>query len=177
MRFTALTFAALSTFVAYASAKPTSAIAYLNTSDVQGVIHFYQESFHSPTRVVANITGLAPGLHGFHIHEFGDLSNGCASTGSHYNPFNKTHGGPDVKDRHVGDLGNISVDNSTGVAFLNTTSDYIKLKHRYSIIGRAVVVHTGEDDLGLGGSPLSNTTGNAGGRLACAVIGRPSTTA
>ncbi|CAO3697809.1 unnamed protein product [Rhizopus stolonifer] len=176
MRFSALALAAISTAISYVSADPVSAIAFLNTSDVSGLVHFYQESFDSPTRITANITGLTPGKHGFHIHEFGDLSNGCTSTGGHFNSFNKTHAGPDVADRHVGDLGNIVVDNTTGLALLNMTSDYIKLKHHYSIIGRAVVVHSGEDDLGLGGSPLSNTTGNAGGRVACAVIGRPSTT-
>ena len=40
------------------------------------------------------MSGLVPGLHGFHIHEFADFSNGCVSAGPHYNPFGATHGGP-----------------------------------------------------------------------------------
>ena len=49
-------------------------------------------------------------MHGFHIHEKGDLSKGCASMGGHYNPLNKTHGGLDTIIRHLGDLGNIIAD-------------------------------------------------------------------
>lgn len=57
------------------------------------------------------ISGLSPNAeHGFHVHQFGDISGGCNSTGGHFNPFNKTHGAPDAKIRHVGDLGNIKTD-------------------------------------------------------------------
>ncbi|CEI99107.1 Putative Superoxide dismutase [Cu-Zn] [Rhizopus microsporus] len=121
--------------------------------------------------VYANLTGLTGGDHGIHIHEFGDLSQGCNSTGAHYNPFNQTHGGPDAEVRHVGDLGNIVADNTTGLAILNITSDLIQLSMAHSVIGRAVVVHSGKDDYGLGGTPLSNSTGNSGSRVACGVIG------
>ena len=61
-------------------------------------------------RIQAEITGLAPGLHGFHVHEFGNLSNGCITAGPHYNPYNKTHAGPNEEIRHVGDLGNVKAD-------------------------------------------------------------------
>ncbi|EIE86366.1 hypothetical protein G6F46_008513 [Rhizopus delemar] len=175
MRFSAIAFAVASAAVSLVSAQSISAVAYLNSSSVNGLVYFYQEHFDSPTRIIANITGLTAGEHGIHIHQFGDLSNGCTSTGSHYNPFNMTHGGPDASERHVGDLGNIVVDNTTGLALLNITSDYVKLKHHTSVIGRAVVVHSDRDDYGLGGSPLSNTTGNAGSRVACGVIGYSST--
>ncbi|KIH58968.1 copper/zinc superoxide dismutase [Ancylostoma duodenale] len=54
------------------------------------------------------VSGLTPGLHGFHVHETGDLGNGCLASGPHYNPTNMVHGGPMDTIRHVGDLGNIN---------------------------------------------------------------------
>ncbi|ORE01085.1 copper/zinc superoxide dismutase [Rhizopus microsporus var. microsporus] len=171
MRFTAVAIALASAAVSFVVAEPIKAVAYLNVPPVNGLVYFSQESQDSPTRIYANLTGLTGGDHGIHIHEFGDLSQGCNSTGAHYNPFNKTHGGPDAEVRHVGDLGNIVADNTTGLAILNITSDLIQLSKIHSVIGRAVVVHSGKDDYGLGGTPLSNSTGNSGSRVACGVIG------
>jgi len=80
------------------------------------------------------------------------------------------HGGPNVTERHVGDLGNIEAD-STGVATFNFTDSLISLGGKHNIIGRALVVHNGTDDLGRGGTDDSRKTGSAGGRYACGVIG------
>lgn len=77
---------------------------------------------------------------------------------------------PDDEERHVGDLGNVDVP-SSGEVSISITDHLISLVGQHSIIGRAVVVHENEDDLGKGGHELSKTTGNAGGRLACGVIG------
>lgn len=60
-----------------------------------------------------SVTGLKPGLHGFHIHEKGDLGNGCLASGAHFNPHKLMHGAPDDSNRHVGDLGNINAPVST----------------------------------------------------------------
>lgn len=82
----------------------------------------------------------------------------------------RTHGAPNASNRHVGDLGNIDA-NAEGVAYVNITDNLIALSGETNIIGRAVVVHAGEDDLGLGENEDSLVTGNAGGRVACGVIG------
>lgn len=117
-----------------------------------------------------DISGLTPGKHGFHIHEFGDNTNGCISAGAHYNPHGKLHGGPADADRHVGDLGNVVAD-AQGHVKTKITDKMISLVGPLSIIGRSLVIHENEDDLGRGGHETSKTTGNAGGRLACGVVG------
>ncbi|KAK6936111.1 Superoxide dismutase, copper/zinc binding domain [Dillenia turbinata] len=142
------------------------AVAVLTgTSSVEGVATLTQED-DGPTTVNVKVTGLTPGPHGFHLHEYGDTTNGCISTGAHFNPNGMTHGAPEDEIRHAGDLGNI-VANADGVAEATIVDKQIPLSGPNSIVGRAFVVHELKDDLGKGGHELSLTTGNAGGRLAC----------
>jgi len=136
---------------------------------VSGTLTFTQEG-DGPTKVTGQVTGLTPGNHGFHVHQFGDVSAGCGSTGGHFNPAGKEHGGPTADERHAGDLGNI-VAGADGTAVVDITDSQVPLTGANSVIGRAIVVHAGEDDLGLGGQNDSKTTGHAGGRVACGVIG------
>ena len=154
-------------------AQPVYAICIMHPdgdSGVKGLVKMVQEP-GKPTKINAEITGLAPGLHGFHIHQFGNLTQGCKTAGPHYNPHGKTHGGPDDEERHVGDLGNVTA-GEDGVAVFEIQKELgIHLSGEFSILGRSCVVHANEDDLGKGGHELSKTTGNAGGRLACGVIG------
>lgn len=83
----------------------------------------------------------------------------------------KNHGSPKEKERHIGDLGNIEA-NEGGIAVFNFLDEQISLINtKRNILGRAVVVHADADDLGKGGQADSNTTGHAGGRIACGVIG------
>ncbi|XP_076929403.1 superoxide dismutase [Cu-Zn], chloroplastic [Bidens hawaiensis] len=146
------------------------AVAVLKgTSTVEGVVTLTQED-DGPTTVNVKVTGLTPGPHGFHLHEFGDTTNGCISTGPHFNPNGLTHGAPEDEIRHAGDLGNI-IANADGVAEATIVDKQIPLSGPNAVVGRAFVVHELADDLGKGGHELSLSTGNAGGRLACGVVG------
>ena len=137
-----------------------------HSSTVKGSILLIQAP-GTATLVKGTITGLTPGLHGFHIHEFGDMSDGCKSMGGHYNPDGVDHG--DINEGHVGDLGNITADES-GTAKFTIEAKRVDLLGERSVIGRGFVVHSDEDDLGKGGDDESMKTGNAGDRLACGVI-------
>jgi Cu-Zn family superoxide dismutase len=148
------------------SGETTKAIAVLHAtagSNVSGTVTFTAAG--GEVKVVADITGLTPGKHGFHIHEFGDCSSPDAkSAGGHFNPGNHQHGAPEAADRHAGDLGNIEAD-ASGKAHLELTDKVMKLSGADSIVGHAVIVHEKADDL------KTQPTGDAGGRVACGVIG------
>jgi Cu-Zn family superoxide dismutase len=149
--------------------KEIIAIAYLNDK-IKGSVYFYENE--SNVTIDINLTGLPKNASlGFHIHAAGDLSDGCTSACAHFNPFNTTHGGIDSKIRHVGDLGNIKTDKD-GNCKMKFKDHMIKLRgYKQNIIGRSIVIHGQKDDLGLGGDSESKRTGNAGKRIACAVIG------
>lgn len=138
-----------------------------HSDKVKGNIVMMQKTSGGPTVIKGTITGLKQGEHGFHVHEFGDLSKGCESAGAHYNPDNVDHG--DIKSGHIGDLGNIQA-GKDGIANIKIKADRIDLIGKRSIIGRSIVVHEDTDDLGKGGDEESLKTGNAGDRLACGVI-------
>ena len=148
------------------------AVCVLVSQSVKGVVFFEQsiEDLYS-TRVYGSISGLKKGLHGFHIHTYGDLSKGCESAGPHFNPFNKTHGDVNVDENHVGDLGNIFSNGEEEPVMIDMVVNNLSLIGKYSVIGRALIVHEDADDLGKTNHPLSKTTGNSGARIACGVIG------
>jgi Cu-Zn family superoxide dismutase len=150
----------------------TSAIAFFQGPQVFGTVKFVC-SQNNLVQIYINLSGpgLIPnGQQGFHIHEYGDLSDGCNSACAHYNPFGKSHGCPGAEERHVGDLGNLHID-LFGNANYSTNDNVIQLSGEYSIIGRSLIVHQNKDDCGQGQNPESLKTGNAGARIACAVIG------
>jgi Cu-Zn family superoxide dismutase len=150
---------------------PIYAIAVFNDT-VKGVVRLSEDVTKNEVKIDLNLTGLKPnGLHGFHVHEAGDLTDKCMSMCSHFNPYGKTHGCPGMRERHVGDLGNIKT-NSKGEAKYTFYDNVIKLRgSKCNIIGRGLIIHEDEDDCGQGGNPDSLKTGNAGKRIACAVIG------
>ena len=154
------------------TSKPISAIAVFQNDSVKGIVLFTEILEQNTVKIDVNITGLNKNAkHGFHVHEAGDLSDKCASMCAHFNPYGKTHGGPDSKVRHVGDLGNLTT-NSKGEAKYTFYDNVIKLRgSKANIIGRGLIIHADEDDCGMGGNAESLKTGNAGKRIGCAVIG------
>lgn len=149
--------------------EPINAIALLEGKNVSGIVQFAQMPGTLNTQITGRIMGLEPGEHGFHIHQFGDKRDGCKSMGGHYNPDGNNHGAPSDQFRHAGDLGNIEA-NQDGIADFNFMDIRTSLEGPYSIIGRGVVVHAKQDDLGRGGVEESMKTGNAGGRVACGIV-------
>jgi Cu-Zn family superoxide dismutase len=148
-----------------ADVSTTKAVAVLfptKGSDVKGRVTFTQDgrSIH----VHAEISGLSPGEHGFHIHEFGVWSEDGMASGGHFNPAMQPHASPEAPKRHVGDLGNVKA-NSSGNVTYDLDDAHLSFHGPHSIIGRGLVVHEKADDL------KTQPTGNAGGRLAVGVIG------
>lgn len=164
------------------------AIAYFNpkiNNGIEGFVKFSQKTPSSKVKVNINLKGFQDNdPHAIHIHEFGDISNGCHSAGPHYNPTNETHGTRYIKGmpRHAGDLIN-NIYPKRHVVKFKYDDEMLTLYGSESIIGRTVVIHQGEDDCGLGGlnqfgeiinlteHTESLKTGNAGGRMACSIIG------
>ena len=144
-------------------------VLHKNEFNISGFIKFTEKN--DKVKIEYEIKGLKDGKHGFHIHEYGDLTDGCASSCSHFNPFKKNHGGLKSKERHVGDLGNIISKNKISKGVINDKLISLDFKSKCCIIGRCIVIHEDEDDLGKGGDEESLKTGNAGKRLCCGVIG------
>ena len=144
----------------------TKAIAVLSSaagSKVQGTVTF--EKTKGGIKIVADVTGLAPGKHGFHVHEFGDCSAAdFTSAGPHFMAPGESHGAPADPKSHMGDMGNLEAD-ADGHAHLEWVDPSISFSGPNSILGRSVIIHEREDDL------KTQPTGNAGARIACGTIG------
>ena len=148
------------------SPSATAVLAPTKGNSVSGTVNFTQKG--EVVRVDAKITGLAAnGTHGFHIHEKGNCSAADASSaGAHVNPTGGKHGGPVGAVRHGGDLGNLRAD-ANGFAHASIEVMGITLgTDPNSIIGRAVIVHAGPDDL------KSQPAGNSGARVACGLVSK-----
>jgi superoxide dismutase, Cu-Zn family len=156
------------------AAKIESAVCILlpvGDSHVSGVVRFTQG--HEVVQIRGKVTGLKPGKHAFHVHEFGDLTSmkDGMSAGSHFNPTHQPHGAPGDKERHAGDFGNIEADEN-GVAEISLDDPVIQLNGPNSIIGRSLVIHVDSDK-------FTQPVGNAGARVTVGVIGvaKPETSA
>jgi Cu-Zn family superoxide dismutase len=139
-------------------------VATSTASAISGVVRF--EEVKEGLKVSAQIENAPVGDHGFHIHEFGDCGNAGNNAGSHYNPENKPHGHvmkDGVAKAHIGDLGNLTI-GEDGKGQVEAVIPGLTLSGgKYSVGGRAVVVHEKKDDFG-------QPTGNAGGRIGCGSI-------
>ena len=140
------------------------AVAVIDSHKIKGTVIFTQKDEY--VKIKCNIEGLSKNhLHGFHIHESGDLREGCKSCCAHYNPNNSEHGG--LYGGHAGDLGNIETDQH-GVFNMTIKTNKFNVSE---ILGRSIIIHQDKDDLGLGEFEDSKTTGHSGSRIACSVIG------
>jgi Cu-Zn family superoxide dismutase len=131
---------------------------------VHGIVKFTDTG--NGVKVSAHVTGLEPNSeHGFHIHEFGDCTDmeKAMSTGGHFNPEKHEHGKPGDPMAHPGDMGNIKAD-ASGMAMAEVMLPSASISGKNAILGRGVIVHEKADD-------FKPPVGNAGGRIACGVIG------
>lgn len=145
-------------------AKATAALKPTKGNKTYGEVTF--EQVGNKVRVIAQVVGLKPNQeHGFHVHEAGDCSSGDGmSAKGHFNPQGKPHGHYGTMERHAGDMPNLKAD-AKGRAHLNVELDTITVTPGpNSVIGRGLIVHAQPDDY------KSQPVGNAGARLACAVI-------
>src|SRR5882672_3200226 len=154
-------------FAACAHNKGPMAMATLDStsgSTAKGTVHF-QNAGEDGVEVVADLTGVPPGVHGFHIHEKGDCGNNAQNAGGHFNPTGMVHGAPDAVSHHAGDFGNVTAE-PNGEVHTRFTTHSISLKAGdvTNPVGHAVVLHEKADDL------VSQPSGNAGARIACGVI-------
>ena len=149
------------------------AVVYLipdEESGVSGELIFTQIIPNGPVTIEGNVTGLAPGLHGFHIHQTGAIKDNCKDIGPHFIAYYGRHGGPRDAVRHVGDLGNIKAEEG---ATLNVKiiDHLIQLTGPRSIVGRSLAISKSEDDYGRSSTEDSALTGTSGPAVACGIIG------
>lgn len=152
--------------------KEIKAIAVFDSGKVKGIVRFQENIKDKNVIIQVHLSGLKKNaMHGFHVHEAGDLTQKCESMCAHFNPYSKKHGGPNSKERHVGDLGNLITDEN-GVANYQFVDSIIRLHgNKANIIGRGLIIHADTDDLGQGGNKTSLQNGNDGKRIGCAIIG------
>ena len=145
---------------------PVQASAVLEPTQgnvVRGNVTFRQEA-DGGVRIIAEVSGLTPGPHGFHVHENGDCSSpDGASAGGHFNPHQTEHGKAGEGVHHAGDLPSLDAD-ADGNARLDAVLHGIDLTGDHGIVGRSLIVHADPDDY------ITQPTGNSGARVACAVI-------
>jgi len=167
------------------AAPSLTAVARISNGTISGSVTFTQNPAGGPVTIVVAIVGgsaITDGQHGLHVHQNPSLGNGCNDAGAHFNPALVVHGGPTDAIRHVGDLGNAV---AAGGAISYTFSDSVislRPADANCIVNRAIMLHDWVDDYGKGASTnstcgrygnstcSSSTTGNAGARIACAVI-------
>ncbi|PJI97571.1 Cu-Zn family superoxide dismutase [Acidovorax sp. 69] len=148
----------------YISNRASAKLEPTRGNTTSGSVTFVQTG--DGVRISGEIRGLKPDSeHGFHVHEKGDCSSGDGmSAGGHFNPTGKAHGHHGAGDHHTGDLPSLKAD-KYGVAAFSFVSHSVSVAGPTTdIIGKGLIVHRDPDDY------KTQPTGNAGPRLACAVI-------
>ncbi|XP_053625899.1 superoxide dismutase [Cu-Zn]-like isoform X2 [Plodia interpunctella] len=139
-------------------------------SGVEGELVFTQIVPNGPVTIEGNITGLAAGLHGIHVHQSGAVKDNCKDIGPHFIAYYGRHGGPRDPIRHVGDLGNIKAEDGATVN-VKIVDHLISLAGPRSIVGRSLAISRDEDDYGRASTEDSTLTGTSGPAVACGIIG------
>lgn len=153
-----------STLYATCEMKPSTTLP-LSQPEIYGQVLFRQVYPDGQMQIIVNLRGFPTtesAERAIHIHQFGDLSKGCTAAGPHFNPLQQNHA------NHPGDLGNFA---SSHGQIRKPVTAKATLFGTESVLGRSVVVHEREDDMGNGGDEESLRSGNAGQRIACCVIG------
>ncbi len=148
------------------SIRAKAMIAPASGSSLRGEAWFVSQG--GTTTLEIKIAGATPGPHAMHLHDKGDCSAPDASSaGGHWNPTHQDHGPWGQIPFHLGDIGNIDV-NEAGDGYLQLTTELweIGTGGEHDILGRAVIVHEKPDDF------ATQPTGAAGGRIGCGVVER-----
>ena len=143
----------------------TATLAPTSGNTAMGTVRFVQLADGS-VDVTVDLTGVPPGIHGFHVHDKGDCGDNGNAAGGHFNPSATAHGAPDAPAHHAGDFGNVTADASGNVSTKFNTRSVTVEAGAHSAVGHAVILHANPDDL------ATQPTGNAGGRIACGVVQR-----
>ena len=133
------------------------------SSTAQGTVHL-QERSDGSVEVEIDLTGVPPGVHGFHVHEFGNCADAGAAAGGHFNPMSMPHASPEAASHHAGDFGNVTAGANGEVHTSFVTRSITVSDGPRSAVGKAVILHANRDDL------TTQPTGDAGGRIACGVV-------
>lgn len=131
-------------------------------SSPHGMVHFQETPDGVEVRV--DLTGVPPGVHGFHVHEKGDCADSGNAAGGHFNPTNMPHAAPDATSHHAGDFGNVTAEANGEIHTRFTTRSITVREGTRSVVGRAVVLHASSDDL------RTQPSGNAGRPIACGIV-------
>lgn len=140
----------------------TAQVTGLQDSTITGTLTFTADATGGLT-ISGQISGLKPGQHGIHVHN----GTSCQEPGTHLNPTNAPHAGPDSTNRHLGDLGNIEAGQDSTANVQIMASNITSLDQ---IMNKPIVIHSGQDDF------KTQPSGNSGTPVACGMIQQGGTT-
>lgn len=146
--------------VAVSEAAGTKTVEIMNAEGKKiGVALLKEEK--GGVRLQVEVSQLAPGNHGYHIHEKTFQGTDFATAGAHFNPTGKEHGLKNPKGAHLGDMHNLRVkEDGTAVQTEYLEGASLKKDHPHSLIGRSIIIHKDEDN------QVTNPAGNSGDRVA-----------